>query len=249
MNVRISSPVTVNLGSGPGAITVRGGGRLAGIVLSRADLDNPGRPVVVVLRYSICKSRGCNGLSRALFVGDDVVTPEKVRLPAGDYVVYLVADGRRATVTLPLQGIRGNASIMPDRAAHSAIETPPVTLGGQDGSPVYSSGQTVEFGGESSLWATILHMEGDAWVAGKFGHCIYRGQAPPPPAGFAPNCPGGSDAAVVDAVAQPFAYEKAGGALTLASAGGVWGFGDYYEAAAVTRAPKALAFYLDFEAI
>lgn len=249
MSVRIPSPATVNLGSGRGGITIQGGGRLAGIVLSRADLDNPGRPVLVALRYSICEAKGCNGASRALFVGDDIVSPENVRLPAGEYILYLVADRRRATVTLPLQGIAGTASLKPNTPVHSAIDTPPVTIGGEEGAPIYSSGQTVDFRGESSLWATILHMEGDAWVAGKYGHCIYRGDAPPPPVGFAPNCPGGSDAAFVDAIVQPFAYEKAGGALTLASAGGVWGFGDYYEAVAVTGAPTALAFYLDFETI
>lgn len=247
--VHLPKPATVSLEFGPKSVQVKGVGRVAGLVLSRADVDNLDRPILYFLRQGLCKSKAkdCETIHTAGYERDGKLSVPKVaRLPAGDYTLYLIADRKPITVTLRLGGLSGRTAFRPDHLVHAGINEPPVHLYESVGSTLYSNGQVVDFSGESAMWMTSLWMHGDAWVAGQYGHCIYRDVFPPPPVGFAPDCPGGGSVSTVDVVVQPFPYEKVKVTGTFASAGGRWGFGDYYVSAALAEKPSALAFFLAF---
>ncbi len=247
MLVRLPTAASVRLRFGSGGLELEGSGKVTGIVLSRIDVDNFERPILVFLRTSLCGEKGCDPIEDATYLtGGDFSGKEKVRLPAGTYILYLVADGKPVMATLHLSGVSGRAVLKPSENVQAGITKPPVNLQDSTGNTFYSSGQVVDFDGASALWSTALRMHGDAWVAGKYGHCVYRGDPPPSPVGFSPNCPGGSDTSIVDAIVRPIPYETVAGGMTVASEAGRWGFGDYYESVAVAREPSAVAFYLSF---
>jgi hypothetical protein len=246
MKVVLNRPATIDLRPRSDAVSISGQGSLYGFVLTAADLSDFERPTVVGLKANICASRGaCRSRSvLGIYRGDS--SSRVARLPAGQYILYLITENRPASVSLRLGGLTGSTVLEPTADVHAGITPPPTHT---DSDHLYANGQVVDFRGRSAMWLTFLEMSGDAWLAGAYGQCIYRGTPPPSPVGFAPGCPGGGGAAIADTVTYPFPYRKSAGGLTFASTGGRWGFGDYYAAAAAARAPGALAFYLDFERI
>lgn len=246
MEVVLERPAVIDLRPSADAVQIRGGGRLYGFVLTGAELSDFDRPTVVGLKANVCSTRTrCESRSvLGIYRGDS--SSRRERLPAGRYILHLIADGRPTRVSLRLGGLSGSAVLEPRSEIDAGISKPPVHI---ESDYIYGNGQVVDFEGSSAMWLTFLEMSGDAWASGAFGHCIYRGTPPPFPVAFAPGCPGGGGGAVADTVVYPFPYEKGAGALTFASDGGRWGFGDYYAAAAVARPPATLAFYLDFESL
>lgn len=248
LKIRIPRTTTIDLRAKTSGVRIEGAGRLYGFVLTGANVADSARPTLVALDTKMCSDNDdCVKRSVRTFSRGDTSGPV-AKLPRGNYILYLIADGEPVTVRISAKGLKGSAAFRPRLPVHSEIDDPTAHIQ-EVTNTVYSNGRSVDFRGESAMWMTLLRMSGDAWVAGAYGHCIYRGDPPPPPGGFAPGCPSGGGAAIADVVVQPVQYEKYGGSLTFATPGGRWAFGDYYVSAAKASPPKTLSFFLDFERI
>lgn len=248
LKLRIPRTTTIDLRDETSGVRIEGAGRIYGFILTSANVADSDRPIVVALETKVCSEKdGCIRRSIRTFSRGETSGPV-AKLPRGDYILYLVADGEPVTARISATGLEGSAAFRPRLPVHSGIEDPAAHIE-EATNTIYSNGRSVDFRGESAMWMTLLSMSGDAWVAGAYGHCIYRGDPPPPPGGFAPGCPSGGGAAIADVVVQPVPYEKYGGSLTFATPGGRWAFGDYYVSAAKAAPPKTLSFFLDFERI
>lgn len=229
-------------------LAIDGKGRLTGFVLTAANVADIDRPTVVALDAKACDTDGrCMNRPVRTFTRGNT-SSQSAKLPKGPYLLYLVTDGKPVSVDISIAGLSGSTSLAPTKSVHAGIDQPEEVIT-ETTNTIYSNGRSIDVDGPSTMWLTMMTMSGEAWAAGSYGHCIYRGEPPPPPIGFAPGCPAGGGSAIADTVTQPMPYERVGGSLTFAAPGGRWSFGDYYVTAAKADPPKTLSFFLDFEKI
>lgn len=252
MHVRLPVASSVSLEFlGPNEdIVVGGKGRLAGVVLTRSDVDRPERPTLAAIRTSFCTEPGCEAtaFNVGLFGYDGLQIGGTGELPAGDYDLYLVADGSSARVVLRLDGPAGTVKLRPSLAPRSETYEPERHLYVDGAKNVYSEGRVIEAAGDS-LWAFAAYrIRGSAWNGGRYSRCIYQGQPPPSPVGFAPGCPGGSeiDALVTELEAPSGEYDHVHHASTMMLTGGTWGYGSNYVTSGMVDDVETVAVYIDF---
>jgi hypothetical protein len=109
-------------------------------------------------------------------------------LPAGDYRLYLVADGGRAEMRIDFPQLDGMTTLAPRRDVRVELRTlRPVEKQAED-EVVYWGGRRAPFSGSgfalAGLW--VDGPETDSYA----GSCIYEARTPPPgDAAFVPPCP------------------------------------------------------------
>lgn len=110
-------------------ISYSGPGRVVGLAL--VEEGGPVRKAyeLVSVRWSFCGAPGCEPDEYA----DELTTsPEfgkkRWRVPAGDYRLYLVADGEPVDVTLRLHGLDGTTAIRPAAPAAGRIAAPTASV-------------------------------------------------------------------------------------------------------------------------
>lgn len=167
-------------------IEVSGGGRLAGVVLSR--IGAPAASLVAV-NFNLCGTPGCQGVPFEYVVGDPVSPlPSgggRVQLPAGRYRVTLLADGAEVTVRLALPGLARSVAVRatgPTAAAYRAIDT----LAADVPQNVHSGGRTYQ-GEQESLVLLQSVQRPTLGAAGSNGMCLIDGKASPADA-YLPGC-------------------------------------------------------------
>lgn len=251
MPVRLDQDAAISLKflNGNPDIQVRGSGRLTGFVLTRADIGNPERPTLAAIRTSLCTKRKCeSAFNVTLYEGGGIAQTDKGSLPAGDYLLYLIADGKPVRVELKLPGLEGSTHLGPSQDVASEIYEPDPSLSVEQAKNVYSDGRIIEAEG-GSMWAFgAYRIRGNAFMGGKFSICVYRGDPPPSPVGFAPGCPGGFEvSAVVTRLVPSGPYDVIHHGGAFMSDGGTWGYGRNYVTSGVVENLDAVAIYIDFK--
>lgn len=129
MEVNIPRPVTIE--GDPFSnddVSYSGNGRVVGVVLVEDD-PSARRPFQMVsVRWSFCGSPGCKPdpyTDELTYTSD--WRGKRWRIPAGDYRLYLVADGEDATVTLRLPELEGRTSLRPSYRVGGGITAPKPT--------------------------------------------------------------------------------------------------------------------------
>lgn len=233
-------------------VTIGGRGRLTGVVLAGSDVDDPERPIFHAIRTSFCGKRSCEAtaLNVALVHGQSQLS-SRGKLPAGTYDLYLIAEGAPARVELRLQGPRGKVWLRPSRDVDAGIYEPSGHVYADPVKNVYAEGRVFDVSG-GSLWTfSAYRIKGSASNGYKTSRCIYRGDPPPEPVGFAPGCPGGVEFSALitrlDAPSGAYDHIHNGGAFM--SAGGTWGYGVNHQTTGVVDDLETVAAYVDFESL
>lgn len=188
--VRLSEPVTLpNVPQGqPGGVTVTGEGRYVGWALV-ADGGDPAR--IIITGGRVGTGLPADGTGRDSAVLNLSMTPaldpvaEAWELPAGDYHLYLIADGKPAEVTLPLKGLSGTVALTPAVPVSHRIDRPEPRYGAVGNEGAGSTG-TLEGPGLLMQLASTLSTPSVGQV---FTNCYYVGENASAEATYAPGCP------------------------------------------------------------
>ena len=197
VDVRLPRPATVRTPlNGTPDLEVAGGGRFVAVALIGVEAATRD---AMLLGGAFAESPGGTRflmpLPRYPAVGGSSFEigktyPDEVRLPAGRYRLYVVPDGKQATVTLTLGGVPGRGTISVARSAAARLLFPePRLLGGAGVTDnVYSAGTTFQLSGPSLLFHA-LWLDTSAHVAGQYFLCHRAGPAIVEPADYGPGCP------------------------------------------------------------
>ncbi|MHB8510267.1 MAG: hypothetical protein ACYDGR_16750 [Candidatus Dormibacteria bacterium] len=123
---------------------------------------------------------------------DHIISPGTTAfdLPAGDYQLYLMADGGLVTATLPLAGLTGSLVVHPREPSRLDVRTIHPTL--EEGIPpaglAYSGGDTGEVLTPTAFVFGLLALHTHSVSAGEIGSCVIAGDGPPGKV-YAPGCP------------------------------------------------------------
>lgn len=193
--VRAPEPFSVKFEDGF-SFNLRGRGRIRGFALAQVGerlLETPG---LVMLAPGYCMKQGCGspkhpGGGWGVITGSD----ETFTLPAGEYLLYVIADGAPLRVRLRLPGLSGSNSLEVEREAEIDIDsfrTHPVST--PEGTFYMGGGFSDMGGGVRGLamlkvWALRDRQEPPVPFA--WGGCAYYEEEPPvADLAFAPGCPG-----------------------------------------------------------
>jgi hypothetical protein len=155
--VRLPKTVTVTIRD----VKISGAGRYIGsLFIPVAPHANVG---MEFMQFGLCLTRGCrspfpgHAVGEAMCCGDITTTT----LPAGDYNVYLFADGApvRATITFP--GLTGTTTLHPSGPVHLRIDAARPT----DQYPTPP--------GNNALGADVLYAAGDTHTVGHQGGALF----------------------------------------------------------------------------
>lgn len=175
------------------SIRVAGTGNLFGFLL-RPDTDVPtARPAFGLLRsdpgvfcYDTCE--GASGqIALSIAEADDL--RNGVRFPPGNYRLYLVADGRPATVVIPFTGPGAARAVTPETKV-------PVSIVGGVLEAVGEAGAERAFGRSlkttvPSLLFSAVGVHSQVQAANEMHTCWYEGDPGQSPAAYGMRCPEG----------------------------------------------------------
>jgi hypothetical protein len=196
--VRLDRPATfaVPTGADAGGLHVTGQGRFTGFALV-ADGTDPNRVM-------ISGGKVANGLpaehpltdAAMLAITHTTALPlgaSSWEIPAGDYHLYLIADGSPVTVTLTFGNQTGSTRLTPTEPVAADLARPGNRFTGQG---VHGGGATGRLRGPGLLTqlAATLHKP---TLAQNFTHCFYPGEQAAASATYGPGCPGSSGGSVV----------------------------------------------------
>lgn len=192
MEVRLPKAVDISSFEAPKGSSINGDGRIVGIMLLDPKL---GLRAVSYLRYGLCTTAGCRSpLARTWFLarGDGGPTGPGVKVPAGDYRLVLVTDGRPVSVVLKLPGLKGTTTLRPSRQVavkhatldFSAMTTPPLQT-------MYSASTGWDVDGGVGIVLHQFTAMTDVSLEQQGGFCLYERDVPILPA---PGCPTGQGA-------------------------------------------------------
>ena len=228
--VLLDRPATISITAmmSSKAVTISGGGRYAGFMLTRRS----GGPLTSLeaVNVNFCNAPGCTPVQVQQYVSSNaprVARPDgshTVTLGAGTYELQLVADGTAVTVALKLDGLTGTSRIRPLGRSNAAIVEMTPTAG-LTRSPAYSAGTTRPLAEGGSVIATLVTHR-TASAGRQSGLCGYQG-APPPGGLYTEQCPGaffGVQLLIPEVVVANTAREY-GGVLGLPA--GQWSVGQY----------------------
>lgn len=125
--VRLPRPAEISVAEVPPQtsstdVRIQGKGRITGFVLHGDGAWN--RPTVFSLRVADCTSPGCTAPWPPFYyswVNLGPTAQTSGTLPAGDYHLYLVADGAPTTVTIHFHGLPGRVVLTPPATASTRI--------------------------------------------------------------------------------------------------------------------------------
>jgi hypothetical protein len=189
--VRLDRPATFtvpHLSGGPGSVQVTGEGRYAGFALVADGTDRD--------RVVIGGGRVDNGLPADSSRGDSETlalsltdaldfTAPSYELPAGDYHLYVIADGSPVTVKLSLGGLSGSTRLTPTVPVAADLAQPDARYLPQGvqtaGAPGRLRGEGLLFNVAASLHSPSLQQD--------YTTCTYVGEERTANATYAPGCP------------------------------------------------------------
>jgi hypothetical protein len=117
---------------------------------------------------------------------------DRLELPAGDYRLYILPDGGRATVTLRFRGLSRSIALGISHESDYTLEFPDTRLlGASEQGNVYWGGASNALR-ERGLIFNALWLRANPYVGGQFQFCHY-GIEPAEPTAYGPGCPAGTD--------------------------------------------------------
>jgi hypothetical protein len=173
----------------------------------------------------------------------------RVVLPAGRYLLYLIADGAPVTITLRLHGLSRTTKVAPSTPVSSSISVPSTEteMVGPE-RKAYWFGDSATIHGPAGLLIGGLSVDSDEWVQGAYGTCIQRELREPPKLAYSVACPAGSEAWNVEGYAtNPMDRELHHTSVWNVEPGGDWGIGMNYVAAADVKTVRALVFHMSYD--
>lgn len=250
--VVLPADVTMPLRRLGAAVEVTGGGRAAGFALVAKRPVDGARPFYSYFRAGFCGVEAClatedESASFLFYEGDTRTDDDTIELPAGDYLLYVIADGARVTVKLRIPELTGRSRLRPAGRADFEVTEPTVAVHETKSSTVYSNGDSFDMSGSESFSFNALRIRAAAWGAGQIGHCVYDQQPPPSPVAFAPGCPEGTNVPVTDAFVTPVPLTRIYATGAGRTSPGIIGHGSWYAAAAAVEEADAVGFNLDFD--
>lgn len=172
---------------------ITGDGRVVAAVLTQevASGEIGSGPSMYVWSLGRCAERACEttGFRTTWLFSENLVESDgRQVLPAGNYRLYLVADGAPARVRIDLADLSGYRRLSPSRPVQSELRTlAPLSAEDEEGSVYYGGRRAPSEGSGFALAGLWLDGEGSDTQAGS---CIYETRTPPPgQTAFAPPCP------------------------------------------------------------
>lgn len=176
IQVRIRATTRVDFEFGRNRdLRVDGPGRFSGIVLTRAPRVFQEETLVGGV-FRRCSEPGCSGRATRLVLPMNM-RGQKVELPAGDYVLYALADGGDVDVRLLLHGLEGTKRLHATTPADVSFSALPVHAGGPAPSPHRISGATFDLS-DAAMVVDALWFEGTPSGFTDIGTCLYKGRPP-----------------------------------------------------------------------
>lgn len=233
-------------------VTVEGGGRLAAVALMKGDLDDMNRPFVMAGRASFCDTPGCTSDDQFQFVVGHVpgaTDRNWIVLQPGRYLLYLIADGAPASVTLRLHGLSGKSKLTPRTPidADFGVPRPETEVVGPE-KKVYWFGDSGTIDAEGGLVLGLMSIQAKGWIQGSYGSCLQRTLFSPEPVAYSPACPGGTPARTTEGISAPGDRQIHETSIWNVSPGGEWGLGMNYVAAADVQRVAAVTLWLPYQA-
>ena len=174
---------------------IEGGGRLAGFLLIEAPerKDYANRRMFFAFRPPTCWERGCDGRTGQIGSIGVGKSPDGWRLPAGNWRLYLIADGAPVRLKLRLTGLSGRARFYPEgRSRAAGIDAVPVQHDPGGTGNVYSAGSEGPVrAGSEGFGVLVMSTTGAAKAASSWGECVYQEEVPAGPLTWMPGCPTG----------------------------------------------------------
>lgn len=177
--VRLAAPATLdNAAFGRGGVTITGAGRYVGFFLRQ---EKPGG-----VRLLGGRAEGSR-LGTYLMPLQGLADGPSLRLPAGSYRLYLLADGKPATVTLRLRGLAGSSTLRPAKRVPYTLASPAATVATPGGNVAFAGADATLDG--PGIAFDFLRTVNSNFQASNTQLCFYDGKPPPAPLAYAPGCP------------------------------------------------------------
>ena len=234
VEVRLPKAVDISSFQAPKGSSITGSGRVVGLMLLDAKL---GTRAVSYLRYGFCTAPGCTSpLAHNWFLArGDGPTKPVATIPAGDYRLVLVTDGRPVTVVLKLPGLKGTSNLRPARSVavtHQTLDfgpfaAPPLQT-------MYSASTGFDVDGGDGIVLHQFTAATDLSLEQQGGFCLYERDVPILPA---PHCPTGTGADISFAKVElgPDRWALIGSIRYLSD--GAYRGGPYFRTAGVAHDP------------
>lgn len=241
-------------------IEISGGGRVAGVMLRMIAPGNDGRHLRILRLpadiYCVPPDlqseaspelHGTCPLEPRLFVRTDAiedVIAGEARLPAGDYRLYAITDGRPVSVSLRLHGLSGTIVLAPQTPARiqvAELEPASTKLGtGQ----IYWGGATRDLQGQGLAWSFQWTIK-SAGLAEDSTTCGYEGGEPQIGA-YMPGCPLASvNAGWTTTFVAPMRHMSIHD-TSVYHVSGLWGQGGYIVSAAAVDAVGGIVLWVTY---
>jgi hypothetical protein len=198
LDVRIPTSVRMSFDARPdrnGTFAIRSTG-FAAVMLRRLNVDDGLHTLIAAARFDpgmLCG--GCEAPIEALTVDIEGVetqasTDYAWKVPAGDYRLYLLTDGRPADVRITLPERDGSRVLHPVHGVENPVpEGIPPLLGGSGAFQTFARGDQLASRG-AQLWGALVYVTTNGSV--EIEGCSHAGGEPVTTI-FAPGCPGGTD--------------------------------------------------------
>lgn len=180
MLVHFSRPLTIDLDE---QTVIRGRGRYVGLAIASAEFKHVPDVVQLIGRFGGCRARACKPTEDSV---QDSFPGGISELPAGDYRIYLIADGAPAKITLRIDSLQGRRGFVPTAPAAVKIQGP---------KPIFPLGDQSYFTVGASykpparrrvLLAQFVWARTSANGA-VIRHCGYNGERVDPSEGYSPT--------------------------------------------------------------
>jgi hypothetical protein len=236
MVVRLPKPASFfNPFQAPAGTSVKGDGRIIGVAMYDVKMKAPSFDVI---RFNYCATAGCPGnLGYTFFHAHDGDDRHPPKLPAGDYRLVVVTDGKPVDIVLKFPGLSGSVSLHPAGRVMVKHLTPeyetPVDKAAPFGT-TYTGYSDYGVDGGDALALLQFQVRTDMSVQQNQTWCIYPARVDAPPA---PQCPDGNTTQYgVTKVKQEPGYWRSG-LIARYFSEGTYRAGAYYQALGMAHDP------------
>lgn len=184
LRVRLPRDVTLRyqpkeLFSKGGLIDVKGGGRIAGVVLTPDALRSTADLPFVALQVRECLEPGCQDgtvMKAAHPYGFNVTR----RLPAGLYRLYVLVDHAKTRITLKLPGLVGDSVLRTEKPVALDIATPASTVSHSGEATIYEGSHVSRFESNRGLAFSGTWLRGNHYRGSRVNWCFAPNLVPTP---------------------------------------------------------------------
>jgi hypothetical protein len=200
VSVTLPRPASIAISDpAPQDLSIRGPGRFVGFALFE---DDPGTPKKGIF---VGRPATRTRIQPVVVASELQLSNGRYLLPAGDYVLYLLADGRDVSVTVTLEGLSGTRAVTPTDPVQYSVAMPAPDYDSSTApggfKNLYSAGATRRIGEVAFIFDAMWERH-DAHVVTEFMSCHYD-HKPQGPAPFAPGCPGAAPGGSRDVADSP----------------------------------------------